>query len=138
MLQNTCGCGPGVDWRQKTYDITKGGTQISSETLLLWSKEDLLLFFPVSCLTSQKVPLTTSAVRGVYTWSERLGPFCSDSPTGGGRASFIARQRPRQGCDATGPSSPHIYFSGRFPLGRRKSCGRRQRNGGCFKKKQKK
>lgn len=51
----------------KTHDITIQA-QTSSEALLLWSKEDLLLVFPMSSLTPQKVPVTTSAARRPCTW----------------------------------------------------------------------
>lgn len=123
---------------KKTHDITKGEHR-SAQRLLLWSKEDLLLFFSnelpgfaegagdhLSCATPVHM-VWTSESHFVRTVSPR-----------GGRASFIARQRPGQGCDATSRSSPRIYFSGLLPLGRRKNCGRRQRNGGHLKEKQKK
>lgn len=51
----------------KTHDITIQA-QTSSEALLLWSKEDLLLVFPMSYLAPQKVPVTTSAARRPCTW----------------------------------------------------------------------
>lgn len=135
MLEHTCGCGGGVYWRQKTHDITKGKRRSAYRLFFCGQKKIFYCFFLKSYFTSQKGPVTTSAVRRLCTWSERLRPFCSVSPTGGGRASLIGRQRPGQGCDATSRSSPRIYFSGPFPLSRQKNCGRRQRNGGYCKEK---
>lgn len=103
-LQHTCGCGSGVYKRHR-----------SAQRLFFCGQRKIFYcFFPTCCLTH----FTASAVRCLYIWSDNWGHFVRTVP---GWASFIARRWPGQGCDATCPSSPPIYFSGRCPRSRRKT-----------------
>lgn len=116
---------------KKTHDITKGKRRSAQRLFFYGHRKIFYCFFPKELLHFAEGAGYHLSRAPPSTWSERLRPFCLVSPTGGGRASLIGRQRPGQGCDATSRSSPRIYFRGPSFLGRWKNCGRRQRNGGC-------